>query len=1665
MKANSRMTGFSTFEKAEIVVTMDADWQVKTLRTDCKYKVPMLGGLDCVEDITETFSNIGYKGDLPEKRLFEQYFDASIDVPNEDDPDALSVLMDIFQPYLTGDKLNVSLNVSMGETAIVSALVSANIDINNLDNITADVKVGDELYLSYKAGKLLVDYQDFKGSTTLDGIMGLINTLVPKEDGDDVTDKNDDEDNDITSKFTFKIVEGHCVVNMPISLGGLDLEANIYADVTDGKYVFTGADATLGDINIKVNPVEEWNVPNFAGEYPEILGLLDLVRNGMVSANIEALGMSVNAMFDIANKSLCAQLGDLSVILRENVAYLTCGEIKLKLNLSDANKLADIISLFIDGGLNMEMPDISVETVLGALANIKAVNVDGGTSFIAQLGDLSVSINLVARFNGWNVAGIEVRYDGFEAKITPADKFADEIPSVDATQYIDITSVADTFAEPIASLIKGEGYGLNFGSTLKVDGNLLTLNGNVTYDKNGILRVNAQIGDNDMSYADVDAVVANGVIYLNLNGIKVAFKLPQSNPAMKFDLSALIDKLSGINENIDKVIDVLEKIVGTVTNFDITEFNFVKLINGFAFDEQNGRLEITVNAEDLSLGKFGISLAVIDGKLTASVSDLTIADIVADINANVETNVADIDVPVSEDYVTELQIDAAGITAYAQLDLYNETVRAFATLFGEQLLLQYKEGKVYVTYGDIKAYISVSDINRLIAVIGKFVNIDNGFDVDIKKIIDGLSIGKTSNGYSINADVGSVSALIAFITEGNCITFDSASVTIGDVNVVAHIVSGYEYSEIVADDSFVNIIDLAETFADGISQLVNAKGYAVQVDGNLTLNDKIYGITASVNYNGGLHVTAKLALNNILMANVELYLVDNTLYADIAGLRIATKTVSDSNGDTKTLQQMLSQYLGYNEYVDTVLNLIIDIANKATTEDIPKLISGLTFNGSELSLLVNGEVYGMSGFTVSLANNCGLNATVSGLEYKNISFDLNARISASDSVVTVPDGDYSTNLSIKLDEKNTVFANIDLLNGVYRFRIGELYVLYANDTVKINYNNQIFVTGDISYIKEKVKEIDDLVNEFSGANKLDISNTLSLLDNIDIKSIIKTLTVSVDNDAKTAHIGLTALKMPVALTLNNGVIDKIVITTKQYDSADIPNDVITVKLDVLRDYYEFSGDEKYVVIEEVFEDYFETFKKLVHTNSWRFDFNNQSEIVIGTDKYAIAAGSYVEFYYKNTAKDDFKLRANLTLLKVNPSTNKWEQFMTLDVAYIDGGIYVTYNNKLKATVNKDTLIDCYNEVLPELERVVPQVGILIDKLMSAMTEVQDKSKVIDFSTILRNIAYDNGVFSLTVNGGVLLGNLGDVSIAVSQTENGLSLDALTLTYDNIAVNINGMTVVASDVIEIDGETQYVAVNDILAYDRSEHIDLNSLKQLLLAFVRTADMKTQDADGNEVRTFNINGTVEVDLSFTGKSGVSMLTLPLEIKVDINAQGKTFLTVKLSHGNNRIIFKDYGADSYLYYNGETGRFSIIRNAKSGLFGGKKIDYQKTDMTAEEFTANIIDYIFEMVNFADWLENTIKDKLTQKSTNEYGIEDIIKWYGYKDAEQAFNLQLDLSPIDKNLGAVNVDIMHDDNYMLTNVKGNISLVSVILAKFNLQLAPATYGEATNCVNNLSLW
>lgn len=2074
MRANSNMDGYSTFVRADIIVTMDSDWQVKTLTTDCEYKVPLFGGIKCKEDITETFTQIGYNDDLPEKEFFEQFFNAQIKNPIDAQPDALSVLMKIFEPYISGDKLNLSLVASYGEKILVDGLISAKIDIENVENIALDVKLGSDLYLNYNAGKLYVSYQEFKGSTTVDGIMSLLGGFLPQASAEGGQNDSDFV-TELISKFSLKIENDLCTVNLPVELDGAVLNVNIYANVKEGGYEFTSAEATFGDIKVELKPVAAWNAPEISGDYPEILGLLDFVKDGAICANVNVAGLAIDVQFDLASKSLYAMCGDMSVVLRDNVAYLTYGEVKLKLDLDDAEQLITLISLFADGGFSFDLPDLSVDSVLEILSDVKAVATDSGVRFEIGFGATSVTVDLTTNTNGWNLSKINVAVNEISAEIVPIEKFG-EIPQIEAGEYADVTEIVNEFAAPVLALIKGENYAADFDLSLRLDNKNYNVKGTLVLDGAGNVQVDAKVFVGGIAVVNANIIVADGTVFADVNGVKAAFKIGDS----EIDLTGAVNALKGADENIDGIIDRITSVAAKLQNLDLSNLDFAAIIKEFGYSD--GTLNIVLNAESLGLGDIGLKLGVSYGNLRAEVYDLTLGGASANLVATVKTNLQSVEIPnvsdyvlklagtafgarftvaadfvsmnvdaeveycgvtvlaryfdgniyvkageiklsckaedlgtlineilpllgsqstsslpldlsgvkldvksildgltfdlnsdnpnvslmlgniavalnfhsdfsfnnitvkiadneivveqtaqqaeqldltddyvdmasvarqllgiynsfknvlqtgltadvetvavingksyvvnaaaryngglqvtatvaldgkilvnaeiylvgntlyadvngirlatqtsaqsgslngnqvdfstiigalnqikgynnvldsvidvitdfpsklenidysklvnsfscvngelrlgingsllglsdfvvslnggsgvmfdiqnlsvggvnidslsmnaqpscakvdaPAEEYVTELQLGVMGITVNVKLDLLNQTVEANSVLLGTKLNALYKQGRVYVTYGNVNAVLDVADIGNLISVVSKFVKFDFPFDfsnVDLGKVLNSAAVVNVQNGYSLKLQIEEMAVTVSFDENAKLI---GANAVLGDWDIRVGLTSGIYYDSIDTTGSFVNIADLLDAFEQQITDLLNAEGYALDLKGEFDFGGYVYGVQAEVVYHGGLYVNANLTFNKRQAINAEIWLVNDTLYLSAGQLKFAVNVANgnSSSAEKKNVLDALNGLKGYNSHVDALLSLVIDIVDKFQNNSIDyvALVGGLTFEDAILRVNVNGSQLGLSDFDLQVRSDGTLTVALQGLAYQNMRAGLTASASPSNTAVDEPQGDFTTNLSIKIDDKNTVYANLDILNGVYNLKLGELNVTYCNNVVKINYEN-IYVTGDVAQILDMIKRIDDLVNEFSGADKKDGNGGLdivSMIGNVDLKQIVRSVSIFDSSDG-TVTLNLKAFGMTVSVKLANGELTSVTIPVEQL------NKTLEIKPTEKQSYFEFpsENDVAYVSIEQIFNDYFPTIEQLVHTNCWQFVFNNDAVISVGQTMYKLTAGSYFEFYYNKTQSQDFKLRAGITLQKFE--NNVWKEFISVDVAYIDGEIFVTYNEKLKITLSTASIKECAG-LLPELERVIPQIKTLIDNMKAALNEAQNNAAEIDFSTILRDISYNDGVFRFVINGKVFLSGLGDVALTVSKSGDAISLDELTLSYGNVSVNVNGFAVSPSAKSVNNGVTEYECVNHILSYDKTNHIDLNSIYELLSAFIKTADKKTIDpATGKELRSFNLSGSAVVDAK------IKKVNLGLFAQVDINEDGKSFVTVKISRDKigsavdlANMAFDDRGGDSYLYFDGVNETVTIIRNSyiKKTVYWEEEETYyyctkhnvetwskdycqrcvitskyieartrivQKSDngvymdernyvaenLTTRQFAENLMDYILEMVNFS----GMIKDQITkpQENTNEYGIEDIVKAYSYDENGSAFKATADLSPISSALGTLNISILHDQDFNLTKLSGDIGLVSIMNASVNIDLLTPVYGDATRYVTQTIYW
>ena len=1711
MKTNSNLNDYATYVKAEIIVVMDADWQVKTVTTDCKYKVPMFGGIDCVEDITETFSDLTSQ-DLPQKDFFEQFFDADVEKPPIDkEEDALSILMDMFAPYIgNGNSLNASLVATMDGQTVLNGLVSAKIDIENLENIEVSAKIGDDLFLEYGQGKLLVDYQDFKASTTVDGIMGLVNSLMPQTDLSATDDASGDKaDDDILSKFTYSIQDDLCTVSLPLELGDQKLEINIYADVTEDGYKFKNAIASFGTLELKVELASGFEMPEHNGEYPELLGLLDIVKNGVIYGNVNALGTDIDIMFDLSKQALYAHNDDLSVIYQNNAVYAQFGAIKAKLNVSDIDRIMTLLRMtgLVDFNGSLELPQISVEQIVAMLGNIDAVKTDNGVKFVLGVGGVSAEVYLVSNINGWNLDRVTLTVDGNVITLSATLPEITEIPEVDESEYANVMDLLNTFVDPIASIITASSYGADFNLDINFGGNVNNICGDFAYDVNKNIRVNAEVTSGSTTLARVNAVVINNTVYLEVNGIKVAFAV--GTVPSDTDLSQIVNGVYGIDDNIDGIIEAISGLINTIKNLDVSAIDFKTVIKQFSF--ANGELALTVNADFLGLGDIGVKLSVNEyNSLQLSVNGLSVGNVNIDVDGTVLTNIGKVKTPNANDYILNLKGSAGDINFVLSADLLDMDISANVDIFNQTLLVRYINGKIYLTLGEVAVMGNVDELGELIEYVTSKLNVSANVDLSGLANVD-LSAETLLKALTVNLD--GTALRMGLSVDGFAdvlVNFDNGvfeSITANVKGYSAKVIQSTQPAEkLDTNKVYIPIEALAKQFVeiyDSFKDIANT-GIEMCVDTSLTIDGNVCALNATVKYNRGLYVNANICYNTADMLNVELWLVDNVLYASVGDLKFAV-ALPDAAANNGNSAVDLTAYKGYNVYLDGVIDVVQGAINKLANNqvDYVNLIDGLTFVDGELLLKINGEQLGLSQFEVKLCANNGLTVCVSDFAIDKVGINLTARAKAGTAEIIAPSGDFTTNLSIKIDDKNTVYANIDLLNGVYNFRLDDMYIMYSNGTVKLN-KGDMYISGDVNQIIEYVKKIDDLVNEFSGAGST-VTGSLVNIDafkNIDVKAIISSLGITTDNGKAT--LAGSAFGMDFNVVLAYGKINTVTV------NAAFINKTLEIESCNRQTFDKFSGDVTYIQIEQVFNDYFPAIERLVHTNSWKFSFDGDTVLAIDKTVYRVASGSYFEFYYKNTEGfDTFKLRAKLDVYK-QKADGSWQPFMLLDIVYKDGNIYVTDTGRLidgkkesdrsvlKVTVSIDTLVKCYG-LYDQIVAVVPQIGELVDSMKSAMSEAENNAENISYSTLLNGVSYVDGIFGLDLNGASLLSKLGAVVLSAQTYGNGLSLNSLQLAYDNVSLNVSNLRVYASEIVETDGISEYATVQDINAYDTTGHIDFNSLYELLSSFVITATPNESD-DG--ARSFYIEGNAVIKLTLG--FDLADINMGLSVKVDIDKDNNVYIAVKLTRSNSKIIgimsaFDDKGGESYLYYDSVNKTFAVIRNSvqeyctKSGKYDCSKwhshsnenrrdVDrygepsYKQTNISEAEFIANILDYIFEMINLNsnknlllgnNSLEGLVKDNIANSNnTNDFGIEDIFTNYSYTANDRKYNVELNLQPIDKNLTSASLNIYHDEQYMLSGLTGNLSLLNG-LCKINLDmnLQQSVCGEASAIVNQLTIW
>lgn len=1351
-----------------------------------------------------------------------------------------------------------------------------------------------------------------------------------------------------------------------------------------------------------------------------------------------------------------------------------------------------------------------------------------------------------------------------------AYKSAKELPKyAEFEKKFNSTSAGGEEPEKTAVSVLGDMFGaylgekpLNAKLTLNVNGKEVVANVTARIDTSDLAKTSviAKIGDKlFVSYNNGYVAISYDELKLKLSIDDVKALIGKSDD--KAETAASVEENTEDGAKEDGETDILSGILENMTlteNADGTcdivipvelgSFKIKVTVSGkkkVIFTDKNGKEKYTyeltgANAEigDVATAK----LELVETELKA-LSEEELKNF-ADLKSVLSQFVGKDELSLKVD--TGLKLGGKSLVAYVKANITDKQVIVnVPDLFGADAILKIdgsrseSEGgaNITVNYGKLNVVLPFDKIGSLVelvkdnfgeelgALTDKLATIKDIDVAEIFAIISTVEIKKTETGYRLSINLGKENenkTLVAEVTADGGIK--DLTVKYGDYSVGVSGAGDYEFTD-VSDGESVDLVDLAEKAITSLLPLIkNEGGYAIDLSGvKLTLGNNVYAVNGSVKIDAkkNIAVNAQITLNGKPFAKADIKIVDGTIYGEVNGYKFAAKIARNGavaqSGENAKATFDFDKLKGYNAYLDEIAELI----KKFTTIDFKsleygKMIDAFGFDAEsgELTLELNGETFGLG--EIKLSATLGKENVSVSLANANITDNVsvsvgNVKLSATADEITAPaaNEDYTTNLLVRVDDNNAIYARLDFIKGKYSFDL----VSGTDDSAKnlsVEYDGSertVYVKCGNAFVKCPIDKIGDITDELkrlahpllneaggqSAEERVETSATLIAF----IKDLTDDLEISSDENGSNI---VTSLGESLKNLLD------IEVKVKIGDSFETCATVIAVQLnnktmlvrngDCSHKYADFSV-EKCIDIAEVFEDYKDTLKKLADVSKGGEELKKSWTFTLGSMNVAVKGKEYSVSLPENLKLSFSKNLTVVDVPKLVLVTDGKTKTFRLKFAYAkaynaDGTInedesrlYVTFNDltidssDLKFSVSKTVLAKIVKEDLPGVLSVVPQIGEMLSGNIGL-------SNVVNLATLVSNATYDrenDKAISVTIGGDALIAGLGNITLTISNPRNGaVKLDVRSEKTTDEAQNI-----------ELRDVSLTVAADEEFAdigYATDGHTNLDSLQTLLRSFVKTANRTS----------YRLVGNVPVHLSALGIVNADV-TIGVDLKIDIEKRkGQSdvvYIALKLSRTNlnstAKIAFNDEGGYSYLFFDNVSNTVTIKRNSlntykyctKCGSFNCKKsalhwglyfesrqlTDVQKNNscgydvtVSAEEFKSGMVNYLMEMINFIDSIKNKITGATSSKA---FGIDDILTGYSYGNS--AFTLNVDLKPIDDVLGSGVINIRHNADGELVSLDGNLVVLNITgvscTGTFDISLAEAIDGDAKTTAKNKTLF
>ena len=630
----------------------------------------------------------------------------------------------------------------------------------------------------------------------------------------------------------------------------------------------------------------------------------------------------------------------------------------------------------------------------------------------------------------------------------------------------------------------------------------------------------------------------------------------------------------------------------------------------------------------------------------------------------------------------------------------------------------------------------------------------------------------------------------------------------------------------------------------------------------------------------------------------------------------------------------------------------------------------------------------------------------------------------------------------------------------------KLYVDLKTLDVYLNYGDEaVLAKANLSDVDEILQKIKPILNKFMDVTSFDGLN-VSAITSINVQDILNSITVNEMDNKLTVSLSINGVNVNAVFGTTDGLrLDELNVTMGEKFS--ISASIITKPDDYKIPEFDFNLE--YSDAKALVEEFSGIIESILYTNSLNVKIGGS--ITSGDTVFTIV-DSNITIAGLSSAP---KANASIVLEQKNTVTgetfNHTVTLIYLDPSLVDEGavnVYFTYDNsldgdsKLEGTFTTTKASDTW-AILKEIYKQMPDLQTSLEGILTPDENGYPTLPKFEFSVeeLIKSISYKDGLLSGTLDTSVIMSSLPkQLGAEITRTENSLDVNIPNFDFGGTNVQL-GVNVSVPDTTDV--------TDDTFSFDATNASDFSSIHLLLETLANTATN----------RSFHITGNIGASIANTSLN-IAPDAIKLDVKLDVDDNGLTFAKVVIERTHVELLlgaiqaWEDYDGVSTLYYDAENGLIHVeimsrtkkTEKVQTGTFLGWPIydeittypeTYTYYTYTVEEYTANLMDRIFELLPLKSTWVDLINKETSKEDTNTTStatIENTLKKYSYganganKAGEMTFTLNLDLAPLTKDVGLTNVYITHDSESMsLKGLTADTTIANILTINLSAEM------------------